>query len=871
MNYHQDGNAESKVAIATFPVAHVVSHRTVSVQQSKHWCTFPIGDAQSSPHFMRYSGLTGAAINSMLINNYIGAGLNSSTIFTQDRAMQLSQETNWSNEEVIRRGTGGNFGIDGFLRPGFKYTDIAEYLYYKAVEMGVYGEGESESQVPLKADTLCDSLDSRVDAMFQNAMLKKFASGLVPRGIELTTSYLNALENSLSTAILNRILAEMKGDEHLAHEASFLAEFCIFADDETGMTAIKGDGALMSGTKSRWSEHVENLFHPHLPSSELQEKVREYMARANSMVDIVRKSYLVARDDHINGTRISSEAENEPKSVDYLVVDLAVEAKSFANGLGMSALLATISLSLATSKYLNVADLWSILVAFVNVFVAFGTMTNVSRYQNRNEEFRTEFLSKKMPRVERALFKSLSPSARNRVTSNPISKQLANSFQDFKTLAEYYGVKCDEIQSLYFDLETNRIDSIENLMERIRSYFIPTVYHKETYLKDSLVRVHNAAKDLLDLLQEKGGNGEADDLFVTMLDKLPTYNTRLQNSLQTGPIKYGFRREGKPMRHCVLFAPFRYWFYRICNALFSGSDAIHWLPISTVTKSMFINIQKCNEYVGGNKLKCEIRDLKELFYATMESAHASTVYSVACLSFTFALLSTSINVVSAIVPDPSPTWLDLTESNIQRGSAVASIFAALCALEYFIKLFYHQRKVIRATEEFPGGLSNTVGEITYIARLQSSISLSWALAAVLSVGALVSGFVNSIKPGLLPSWMEDEEDLIWWIAVAAICSWFIASFVSIYANFFPLWNLDPKASQDICNHFKSKLVEIYNSYGESNDEESVIRDYTAREFLSNARLDSSRGADRFSAIMQTILSNEVNLNSTGRSITPAKV
>eukprot|EP00554_Chaetoceros_debilis_P009465 CAMPEP_0194103608 /NCGR_PEP_ID=MMETSP0150-20130528/4037_1 /TAXON_ID=122233 /ORGANISM="Chaetoceros debilis, Strain MM31A-1" /LENGTH=159 /DNA_ID=CAMNT_0038790893 /DNA_START=1 /DNA_END=476 /DNA_ORIENTATION=+ len=159
--------------------------------------------------------------------------------------------------------------------------------------------------------------------MFQNAMLKKFASGLVPRGMELTTSYLNALENSLSTAILNKILAEMKGDEHLAHEASFLAEFCFFADDETGMTAIKGDGALMSGTKSRWSEHVENLFHPHLPSSELQEKVREYMARANSMVDIVRKSYLVARDDHINGTRISSEAENEPKSVDYLVVDLA--------------------------------------------------------------------------------------------------------------------------------------------------------------------------------------------------------------------------------------------------------------------------------------------------------------------------------------------------------------------------------------------------------------------------------------------------------------------------------------------------------------------------------------------------------------------
>jgi len=870
-----DGNTESKVAIATFPVAHLVSHRTVSVQQSKHWCTFPIGDAQSSPHFMRYSGLTGAAINSMLINNYIGAGLNSSTVFTQDRAMQLSQETNWSNEEVVRRGTGGNFGDDGFLRPGFKYTDMAEYLYYKAIEMDVYEEGV-ESQVPLTANTLCDSLDSRVDAMFQNAMLKKFASALVPRGMELMISYLNAVETSMSTAILNKILVEMKCDEHLTNEAAFLAEFQLFADEVIDMTAIKGDGALMSKTKSRWSERFENLFDAYLPSSKLQEKVREYMTRAHIMVDIVRKSYLVARDDHINGTRISSEAENEPKSVDYLVVDLAVEAKSFANGLGTSALLATISLGLTNSSVsIHVTIFWTILVAFVNVFVAFGTMTNVSRYQNRNEEFRTEFLSKKMPRVERSLFKTLSPSARNRVTSNPISKQLQNSVQDFKTSAEYYGVSCDEILSLYIDLETDRIESVENLMEKIRSYFIPIVYHKETYLKDSLLKVHNAAGELLDLLQDIGGNGEADDLFVMMLEKLPTYNMRLQNSLQTGPIKYGFRREGKPMRQCIIFAPFRYWLFRICNALFSGNDASCWLPVSTVTKSMCINIQKCNEYIGGNKLKCEARDLKELFYATMESAHASTVYFVACLSFTFALLSTTINLVTAIVirtqsisRDELPAWLDLTRRCIQGGSAVASIFAALCALEYFIKLLYHQRKVIIATEELPQGISKTVGKVTYIARLQSFISLSRALAAALSVSALACGFIFNLSEDLSP-WGVKGTGLLW-LAEAAISSWFIASFVSIYTIFFPLWNLGPKASQDICNHFKSKLIEIYISYGESNDEESVIRDYTAREFLSKTRFDSSLGADRLSAIMQTILSQEFNLDSTGRNISPSK-
>ncbi len=34
-----------------------------------------LGDEQSSPHFMRYSGLTGAAINSMLFNDFLGAAV----------------------------------------------------------------------------------------------------------------------------------------------------------------------------------------------------------------------------------------------------------------------------------------------------------------------------------------------------------------------------------------------------------------------------------------------------------------------------------------------------------------------------------------------------------------------------------------------------------------------------------------------------------------------------------------------------------------------------------------------------------------------------------------------------------------------------
>jgi hypothetical protein len=55
------GLFESNVSIAAFPVGHVVCRRTLHVNKSNNGEKFIagyIGDAQASPHFMRYSGLT---------------------------------------------------------------------------------------------------------------------------------------------------------------------------------------------------------------------------------------------------------------------------------------------------------------------------------------------------------------------------------------------------------------------------------------------------------------------------------------------------------------------------------------------------------------------------------------------------------------------------------------------------------------------------------------------------------------------------------------------------------------------------------------------------------------------------------------------
>ena len=130
-----DGNTQSKVALATFPVGHYVNFRTMRVSNKERGYVFAFGgDEQATPHFMRYSGLTGAAINCMLFNNFLLDSLLSEDFVV--RFNLYSKETNWSNGEVVKRGTGANYGEDGFLRPGLVNRlsfQLHMYPYYSNI------------------------------------------------------------------------------------------------------------------------------------------------------------------------------------------------------------------------------------------------------------------------------------------------------------------------------------------------------------------------------------------------------------------------------------------------------------------------------------------------------------------------------------------------------------------------------------------------------------------------------------------------------------------------------------------------------------------------------------------------------------------
>jgi hypothetical protein len=73
-----------------------------------------VGDEQTSPHFMRYSGLTGAAINAMSFNIFIREAIDNLPFVGRFR--RFSGETNWSNYEVVHRVSKAWLVVDCYFR-----------------------------------------------------------------------------------------------------------------------------------------------------------------------------------------------------------------------------------------------------------------------------------------------------------------------------------------------------------------------------------------------------------------------------------------------------------------------------------------------------------------------------------------------------------------------------------------------------------------------------------------------------------------------------------------------------------------------------------------------------------------------------------
>ena len=286
---------------------------------------------------MRYSGLTGACINAMSFNNFIRKAIDGEPFI--DRFRDFAAETNWSNGEVVQRGTSSNYGEDGFLRPGFSYSDCLEYLYAKAIE-------HTESQ------------QNWAEFLSRDWKLK-MAAAFIPRGMELNSKFRLALTMKWKDAVSVLIVKKIGEDADYRDTGLF-----------EKLSASSTPSSL--GTDESWDKLLSTL------SIEATRKeifhmryidVTKHLCRfCDELIDFASKSSLYHE-------RVSSELFNQPKPVDSVVDDFAVEAQTLANSLILGAAVGSgiLALNLIDQSALNAL---SIVLGSAGGMIAFGTITS---------------------------------------------------------------------------------------------------------------------------------------------------------------------------------------------------------------------------------------------------------------------------------------------------------------------------------------------------------------------------------------------------------------------------------------------------------------------------------------------------------------
>ena len=259
----------------------------------------------------------------------------------RQRFREYSKETNWSNGEVVTRGTIGNYG-DGFLRPGFSYDDCIDYLHAKVVE--------------------CQESGQDVNEILSRDWLNKMAAALIPRGMELNEDFIGALRERWQEAVFSKMLREIQNDKEL-HEMAL---------EDTFRTRKSQLHPYKCCSAGYWQAFLQGLPVNRATKKKLEQKC---LATADPMDLICNQVIDFAAKAYLYNERLPSELLNQPKPVDSIVDDFAVEAQNFANSLTLSAAFGAGTLAFRLVNQ-QAADIGSAIFGGLNILIAFSTMTS---------------------------------------------------------------------------------------------------------------------------------------------------------------------------------------------------------------------------------------------------------------------------------------------------------------------------------------------------------------------------------------------------------------------------------------------------------------------------------------------------------------
>lgn len=843
-----DGNQESKVAIATFPLSHYVNHRTMRVSSAEHGTVFAFtGDEQATPHFMRYSGLTGACINAMSFNRFLDQANKGVALVT--RMQEYSKETNWSNGEVVQRGTGNNYGVDGFLRPGFSYDDLMDFLFSKVQEHEETGQD--------------------VDKVLSRDWKTKLCASVIPRGMELNEDFNSSLVQIWQDAVYRKLVRDVTGkgimkDDNLSHRfqsAKYVMEPANACTDEY-WDSFQVQVALSYKSKRIFEE--------------------QYIPTLKVLNRICFQLVEFAAQENLYNDRISSELTNQPLPVDSLVDDFAVEAQSFANSLTLAAAFGS---GVLAFRLINddLANIGSALLGGLNILIAFATMTSalhvislflvsysnmsfvaftdVSRYKIRNEEARVMFMDEKFSSLKRTVFQMLDSGVKRSapLEENPFLVELDEAARAFQRNVIYYELESSfgEFKNSYKIMkeDAHNIAKIQQFRRFIARKVLATDFQTNSYVQESIVEVYRALENWLSCLKEETEDAPLNVKASELLSRLRKFQRHLEPTLQRGPIRWGFLKQRK-FTHMDICIVIRYiysmfWGFTVC--LFP-SCGCRLAPIERETTTMLRHVQKFAKFSQSNRLSREARDMEELYWATRESDISSIIFVVAGLTFLTSLVFSVARVFRI-------SFL----TDIAFSAAAASTLGALLAVFHLVRKVYilttlwfllHEKDY-----EVPDVYLRDLYLVRRVTMIQFLLTMTRLLAALAAAVAFPFAFAEKGYTDRIPT----VEDLPFWIAAGAIGAAIGATIVFILVEYVVRYRLPTELGPLVCNIFRAEITAIYeemkrDSKNSIDNKQLVEREtwvYTARAFLHRYRFDTVFAADRVGQILQYLQAGQL--------------
>ena len=749
----------------------------------------------------------------MSFNRFVGDALLGQSFRKRMRA--YSEETTWSNGEVVQRGTGSNYGEDGFLRPGFSYKDIVSYLFSKSTE---YRETEQDVYNLL-------SRDWKV----------KMAASLIPRGFERNNIFLLGLRRAWNMAIMDHLLESVRSSPELS------------SSENSILKGAAKMGDLNIDTEKYWDDLLQNI-----STDKHTKKVlsKTHFQRAKIVSSTLSQIIDFAWRAQLENRRISSELSNQPKSVDSLVDNFSVEAQNFANSLTQSSAFAAGALAfrLAGTEKGNTA---SAVLAVANIAISFGTMTNVARYKIRNEEARVTFREECLPQLRRTIFGLMDEPSRKSIPAsiNPFIQDLDEKVNEFRAIASYYGY--DELAdfNVVYNMVKKRIHDqteIERFQKYIAFKLTAETYHVNSYVQQRLVDVYRILDELSMLLKTRRDTNESTDLARKLFERLSRFEPALEESLQRGSVRFGFIKRRKFLHWDISTA------IRFLYSLFCCSFAQTSTPLSTIHTETFGIIKATKQLSTSSQVPLvrEIQDLEALYWATRESDVASLIYLSGFFVFVTSITFTVARIFNIKLLEDWAFWANLVS---ETGAALA-LYHLWRKFLILVNLWWILWNKTGDTDGIDRQDIKRVRSVTFTQIMLTVTRLATAGAAGVALPWFV---IERGYPTLIPMASVVPDYIAFGAVLAAVGATLFFFLVEYVVRF----NLNPKLGQFVCELFRPEIEEIHSKVLRQENhllspeaQEREAWEYTARIFLHEYRFDTVLAADRFGAILQYIQS-----------------